>query len=224
MVKDPIPNRGALRLWLLGLCAVLFVWSGVAPTDRRDWLLEHIPTLALPVLLVWYERRSAAGPLGSASYVLLAVFVLLHVLGAHYLYSNVPYREWAQEVSPRLGELLATERNHFDRLVHFSFGVLLLLPVAELLHRHVVPARGWAVVVAVTFIGFASKIYELLEWSFAVTLSPEAAEAYNGQQGDPWDAHKDMALALLGAVLVAPVVWWRLRSVVSSACATLRAP
>ncbi len=32
-------------------------------------------------------------------------------------------------------------------------------------------------------------------------LSPEDAENYNGQQGDIWDAHQDMLLATVGAII-----------------------
>lgn len=51
----------------------------------------------------------------------------------------------------------------------------------------------------------SSLIYEWVEWLLAMGLSPEQAEAYNGQQGDMWDAHKDMLLALLGGMLGAVV-------------------
>lgn len=47
----------------------------------------------------------------------------------------------------------------------------------------------------------SSVFYELIEWAIAVGLSPEQAENYNGQQGDMWDAHKDMLLATIGAIL-----------------------
>ena len=44
-------------------------------------------------------------------------------------------------------------------------------------------------------------VYEIFEWSLTLTLAPEAAGAYNGEQGDMFDTQKDMALAGLGAVL-----------------------
>lgn len=46
-----------------------------------------------------------------------------------------------------------------------------------------------------------SLVYEWIEWALAMTMSPEQAEAYNGQQGDMWDAHKDMFLAFLGGII-----------------------
>lgn len=34
-----------------------------------------------------------------------------------------------------------------------------------------------------------------------MTMSGKDAEAYNGQQGDMWDAHKDMLMATLGSAV-----------------------
>ena len=34
-------------------------------------------------------------------------------------------------------------------------------------------------------------------------MSPEQADNYNGQQGDQWDAQKDMLLAMIGSTLMA---------------------
>ena len=47
----------------------------------------------------------------------------------------------------------------------------------------------------------ASALYEVFEWLVAIVMAPDWAESYNGQQGDPWDAQRDMALAALGAML-----------------------
>ena len=47
----------------------------------------------------------------------------------------------------------------------------------------------------------SSMFYELIEWWIAIGMSPEQAENYNGQQGDIWDAHKDMFLAFIGSVI-----------------------
>ena len=54
---------------------------------------------------------------------------------------------------------------------------------------------------AVLLIMASGLVYEWAEWGVALALSPEQAEAYNGQQGDIWDAHKDMLLATIGAIL-----------------------
>ena len=63
---------------------------------------------------------------------------------------------------------------------------------------------GSALTIALMLIMCSSLIYEWAEWAIAITMSPEQAEAYNGQQGDVWDAHMDMLLATLGATLMIP--------------------
>ena len=63
---------------------------------------------------------------------------------------------------------------------------------------------GSALAIALMLIMCSSLVYEWAEWAIAVMLSPEQAEAYNGQQGDVWDAHMDMLLATLGALLTIP--------------------
>jgi putative membrane protein len=204
------------RGWLLVVFVVAVVATGIAPYDRGDWLLEHTPTAAAVAFFVWYEKRPGGRPLGNGSYTLLFVFSLLHVLGAHYLYSRVPYDAWSQALfGSGPSQWLGSERNHYDRLVHLCFGLLVLPPMAELVDRHVARSRGWALLVAIAFIGVLSKVYELLEWWIALAMSPEAAEAYNGQQGDMFDAHKDMALALGGSLVSGLFVarrWRRQRS------------
>ena len=47
----------------------------------------------------------------------------------------------------------------------------------------------------------ASAVYEIAEWVAAMTFAPDWADAYNGQQGDLWDAQRDMALAWRGSMV-----------------------
>ncbi len=201
------PYRGWLLAGLLASVAV----SAVAPFDRQDWLLEHLPTATVLAFLVWYERRRGGEPLSDLSYTLLFALLMLHVIGAHYLYSRVPYDEWCQVLAGvQPSTMLGATRNHYDRLVHLGFGLLATLPVAELVRRHVTPSRVWAIVVAVAFVAVLSKLYELAEWLIALAMSPDAVENYNGQQGDIFDAQKDMVLALAGSILSTPLVSHRL--------------
>jgi len=119
----------------------------------------------------------------------------------------VPYDAWLQAAlhwSPNAA--FGWQRNHFDRLIHFLYGVC-FTPALLQLARHAWPALriGQAFTLAVMVVMCSSLAYEWLEWGIALLLSPEAAEAYNGQQGDMWDAHADMLLATLGSLLVWPM-------------------
>lgn len=141
------------------------------------------------------------------AYVLATVFLLIHIIGARYLYSYVPYDNWTQQLfGVRLGEIFGWRRNMYDRLVHFSYGLLLFSAMYESL-RHLLNIQSTKQLVAITLMlnMSTSLLYELFEWGIATALSPEAAEAYNGQQGDMWDAHQDMALALIGGIIAAAI-------------------
>jgi len=194
------------RLWLLLLLLIAWGISFIQPYDYSDMALEHIPTAGLIVFFLWLEWRNRGRGPGFSNAALTCVFIFLnlHIIGAHYLYSNVPYDDWSRAIfGVSVSEIAGWERNHFDRLVHFLFGVLMLPPMHELVRQFVKPRRGWRMITAIAFLAVFSKMYELLEWGLAETLSPEAAENYNGQQGDMFDAQKDMALALFGSILSA---------------------
>lgn len=74
-------------------------------------------------------------------------------------------------------------------------------------------SRRMALCFAILFVPAVGGLYEIFEWSLTLALAPEDAGAYKGEQGDMFDAQKDMALAGLGAILALPMVrssrWWK---------------
>ena len=189
----PDPSR-LYRRWLHG-CALVFVLevalSAIHPRYPSDWFLENALAVLLVVLLLATARRF---PFSRLSYTLIFVFLSFHELGAHYTYAEVPYREW-------FPFLACTERNHYDRLVHFLFGFLFAYPIREVFLR-IARVRGfWAYYLPLDVAMALSMLYELVEWAAAELFGGELGMAYLGTQGDVWDAHKDMALASLGALL-----------------------
>ena len=57
-----------------------------------------------------------------------------------------------------------------------------------------------------------SASYEIIEWTVAASVNPEIGTEFVGAQGDPWDAEKDMALALGGSLAVTlGLLGWRRR-------------
>jgi putative membrane protein len=178
-------------LWLLGL--VYLVWwvlMAIKPHDFADWLLENV-LVVLAAALLGFTYKSF--PLSRVSYTCIFAFMMLHALGAHYTYAMVPYDEWFP--------MFAGGRNHFDRLVHFLYGLLLAYPIREMFLR-IGNVRGfWGYFLPLDLTMSTSMLYELIEWGAAETVGGELGAAYLGTQGDIWDAHKDMALASLGGLI-----------------------
>jgi putative membrane protein len=167
--------------------------------DRKDWLLENVLVVAALILLVTTYRKF---PLSRISYSLIFLFLAIHEIGAHYTYAEVPYDQWFSALTGHgFNELVGWQRNNFDRVVHFSYGLLLAYPLREFYFR-IANAEGfWGYFLPLDFVMSTSMIYELVEWAVAEVFGGELGMAYLGTQGDVWDAHKDMGLASLGALI-----------------------
>ncbi len=198
-VPQPPRSLERYRRVLLALLVALSVVLAIDPHDRADWLLEN--ALAIVGVGVLVATRHTL-PLSRVSYTLIFLFLCLHEVGAHYTYSLVPYDAWAEAATGRtVSSLMGWQRNHFDRLVHFAYGLLLAYPVREVFLR-VAEVRGfWGYYLPLDVVMATSMLYELIEWGAAEVLGGDLGTAYLGTQGDPWDAQKDMALATVGAVL-----------------------
>jgi len=188
--------------WLAGLFAVVWLLLAIDPYDRRDWLLENV---LLVVFVAALLASCRALPLSKISYTMIVLFLILHAIGAHYTYSLVPWTEWVRGISGGLVELNDPGRNHFDRLAHFCYGLLLAYPIREVLLR-VAGVRGfWGYLFPLVVTLATSVLYEFAEWWAAETFGGDLGIAFVGTQGDVWDAQKDMALAGLGATIVMAV-------------------
>lgn len=196
-------NKIEYRLRLLVLFILWWVIWAISPWHFSDWVLENVlPVIFIPLLI--FTRHTFR--LSSVSYTCLFIFMCLHALGAHYTYADVPYEQWTASLGFSINDIFGFERNHYDRLVHFSFGLLLAYPMRELFVR-VAQSRGaWSYYLPVELVMSLSMLYELVEWAAAEIVGGELGQAYLGTQGDIWDAHKDMGLATLGAVLGMMVV------------------
>jgi len=201
----------------------------INPYDRKDWALENVLVI-FGVLFIAVTCKKI--PLSRISYTLVFIFLCLHVLGAHYTYALTPYDEWFQVVFGfSLDESMGFGRNHYDRMIHLVYGLLLAYPMRELfismgfgrnhydrmihlvyglllaypmreLFIRVADVKGfWGYFLPLVITISSSAIYELLEWGAAEVFGGDLGIAYLGTQGDVWDAHKDMALASLGALI-----------------------
>ena len=189
---------------------VFWLVLAIAPNDRATWWLENALSIAAVAALVGFHRRLL---FSRVSYTLIFVFLCLHQIGAHYTYAQVPYDRWCELLTGHpFNRLVGWERNNFDRVVHFAYGLLIAYPIREIFLR-VADVRGfWGYFLPLDLTMSTSMIFELLEWLAAIIFGQGVGQAYLGTQGDVWDAHKDMALASGGALLamfITALINWR---------------
>lgn len=187
-------------LLILGvLFAIEWIFLAISPLHRKDWLLENIlVVIAVVTLIVTFKKF----PLSRISYSLIFIFLCLHVVGSHYTYADVPYDQWFTNLTgSSLNKMLGWERNNYDRVIHLSYGLLLAYPIREVFIRIVNVKGFWGYFLPLDLTMSTSMLYELVEWAVAMVFGGDLGMAYLGTQGDIWDAHKDMALASLGALI-----------------------
>ncbi len=197
---DGILRRWRFPLALLALYAVVFTVCAIEPYDRSVWWAENIPVLLVVGTLVALAPRFR---FSNTSYALMSVFIIMHTIGGHYTFERVPF-DWVTQ-------LFGFERNHYDRVAHFSVGFY-AYPIAEfLLRRRLVHGRWVLLLFPVFAIVTLAGLYEIFEWRYAVLADPAAGAAVLGSQGDVWDAQKDILADTLGALAAMVLFWFRHR-------------
>lgn len=176
--------------------AAVIAISAFRPESVYDWFLENTLVFGLLAALTFTYKRLT---LSTLSYLLLLVFLSVHEWGAHYKYSDVPLGEWMKP-------WLHTKRNDYDRVIHFSYGLLCAYPIQEFFVRIVQVESRWRYYLPVECVLALSAVYELLEAMMANILTPERGEEFVGMQGDIWDSQNDMFMATLGAIAVMLIV------------------
>lgn len=176
---------------LLALYSVVFAVCAINPYDRAVWWAENIPVIIVVGALIWLSRLHR---FSNIAYVFMSVFIILHTIGGHFTFERVPF-DWVTN-------FFDFERNHYDRLAHFSVGFY-AYPIAEVLMTRKLVRSRWLVSLFPVFaIITVAGVYEIIEWQFALYSDPEAGIAVLGSQGDIWDAQKDILADTLGAILV----------------------
>ncbi|MBW3583471.1 MAG: DUF2238 domain-containing protein [Euryarchaeota archaeon] len=181
--------------------AVLWVVLAVRPVDRLVWASENALVVAAVLLLLLTSSRFRFSDL---SYTFIFFFLILHAVGAHFTYPEVPFDL----------DLWSSTRNDYDRIVHFSFGLFLALPAREVFRRIADTKGFWSFYFPFELTLAFSALFEMVEWGTVAVMAPDSGASYLGAQGDAFDAVKDVAMAGLGAALtmtVAAVVSWRRR-------------
>ncbi|HLC99913.1 MAG TPA: DUF2238 domain-containing protein [Patescibacteria group bacterium] len=176
---------------LLVLFTVVWVALAVRPTYPFGWYLENIVVFSALLLVVisYYRFR-----LSNASYILIFIFALFHLVGAYYTYSNIP-------IGDLVSQFFGWQRNHYDRFVHFLFGLLMSGVVLDLLQNFLPPSKFLKGLLVFSVIFSAGSLYEIGEFLLGIVLNPEVGMAFLGAQGDIWDTQKDMVMQGIGAIL-----------------------
>lgn len=181
-----------MMLLLLALCAV----SGWNPYDRLTWWMEVAP-VCMGVPILWFTHRKY--PFTTLLYTCLFFHGIVLIAGGAYTYARVPLGYWLQD-------MMALDRNPYDKIGHFLQGFVPAMIAREVLlgQRHM--QRGKMATMLCVCVALAvSAVYEMIEWTAALALG-QGADEFLGTQGDPWDTQSDMAMALLGAILALVVL------------------
>jgi putative membrane protein len=193
--RTPLKTNRWLQVFMLFF---LGVWGStlVGTTDMNNWILENMLVFIFVGFLIYTYKKYQFSDL---SYLLICLYLCLHVYGSQYTYAENPFGYW-------LKDTFDMERNHYDRIVHFSFGFLLAYPMREMFLKWLkFPVWvAWVLPIEITL--SISGFYELIEWAVADVFFPAQGDAYLGTQGDIWDAQKDIFLATLGAVMATSIV------------------
>jgi putative membrane protein len=181
---------------LAAICGAVFIWAAIEPFDRQAWALENILLVIFVVTLSLTHRRLQ---LSNASYLCIAYFIILHLIGAHYTYERMPLGNWAKNY-------FHLSRNYYDRFAHGAFGFFLAYPIRELLLKHGRIRWTWSFWLATGVILAVSGFFEILESIVAEMVAPGQGVNWLAGQGDEWDAQNDMLSAFIGALLMMATV------------------
>lgn len=186
------------KILIFGLLILTGIITCIHPIYPNEQFLQHLGTV---ILLAIIAKDLLSNRLSLLAFTLFSMFILIHIIGARYIYSYVPYADWLNLVG--IDMPFQEVRNGYDRFVHFASGMLLFPIIYESLSRGKVNGKYYFIFFIWALLQTIGMVYELFEWGLTLVLSPEAANDYNGQQGDMWDAQKDMFLAMVGSTFMA---------------------
>lgn len=185
--------------FLLGFYIVLFSILAINPIDRATWFVENSTVWIIVGILITLYVRGVR--FSAFAYALMSVLIYLHTIGGHYTFALVPF-DW-------ITDMFGFERNHYDRIAHFSVGFYAFAIAEWLYGKQLIKNKFLLFSYPVFAIATIAMSYELVEWVYAVVANPEAGIAYLGSQGDIWDAQKDMLADTLGAVFATGLFFLR---------------
>lgn len=185
-------NTSKVLPYLLGIYSILFLILAISPNDRPTWFAENLTVWIIIGALVWLYLKKIR--FSNLAYVLMFVLIYLHTIGGHYTFALVPF--------DFVTNLFGFERNHFDRIAHFSVGFYAFAIAEWISTKNLTTSKFILFSYPIFAIATIAMSYEVIEWIYAASAAPEAGMAYLGSQGDIWDAQKDMLADTLGAIFV----------------------
>lgn len=183
-MKDRLP------VLLFAIYLAEFTLLAIQPVSRATWIAENVTVLFVVVPLAWMYGRGIR--FSNLAYLLMSVLIFLHTIGGHYTFAQVPFG-WVTD-------WLGAQRNHFDRVAHFSVGFYAYAILEFIESRKLSRNRAFSLVFAVAAIFAVAALFEIVEWLYAALADPRAGAEFLGSQGDLWDAQKDMLADGLGAL------------------------
>jgi len=188
--QKKIHNYDTFHLILAIVVLGVFIWSMIGPASWLDWLAENILVFLSVAAIIIFAQQIR---LNKFAYLCFAVYLIFHIYALHYAYL-APGGYW-------IGALLGTTRNMFDRVVHFLFGFLLIVPFTQIFENVFGQSRRMAILSSIMLVGATSAIYEILEWVGFLVLQADVAKLFVSTQGDIWDSQKDMLCAIVGSLI-----------------------
>jgi putative membrane protein len=190
----PANHRFPLAL-LVGYLA-LFGALAIHPYDRAVWWAENLPIMLIAAFLALTYRRFR---FSNTAYLMMSVLVFMHTIGGHFTFERVPFEF--------VTNLFGFQRNHYDRIAHFTVGFYAFAIVELLDVRQLSPSRWVKSLFGIFAIFTVAAGYEIIEWLYAAFSDPAAGSAFLGSQGDVWDAQQDMLADGLGAIVAVGIYW-----------------
>ena len=190
-----------LPLFLFALYLLEFALLAISPVSRTTWISENLTVVCIVAPLVWMYLKDIR--FSNTAYLFMSVLIFLHTIGGHYTFAQVPFG-W-------ISDLIGAQRNHFDRLAHFSVGFFAFGILEFIESRRLSTRRAFSLLFAVAAILAVAALFEIFEWLYAASANPLAGAEFLGSQGDIWDAQKDMLADGLGALFAAAAYHWTYR-------------
>ncbi len=181
------------KIVMIVLFILYWVFTFIKTHDYENWFVENLLVFIFIAFFIW--QHQFAKQLSTFSFACLFFFVMMHISGSQFAYTHHPIGEWMKT-------LFGLQRNMYDRIVHFSFGLLIAVPLKEFIIQKTTINSKLAFTLSMLWICTMAMVFELIEWIVGGVIFPDTGTDYVGTQGDVWDPQKDMALAIVGAFII----------------------